>query len=641
MGRRKDKESFAPILGDVDLHLISEGRHERLYDKLGAHVQTIDGKAGVSFAVWAPSAAAVHVVGDFNGWNGRANPLTARAESGVWEGFVAGASEGQKYKYELQTRDGRTLVKCDPCAARAELPPATASMIDVAHHQFCDSAWMRERDETNPQRKPVSIYEVHLGSWMRVAEDHHRSLTYREIAPKLAEYAKRLGFTHVELLPVMEHPFGGSWGYQVTGYFAATSRFGSPDDLRYLIDHLHQNGVGVILDWVPAHFPKDDFALARFDGTALYEHLDPRTGEHPDWGTYIFNYGRHEVRNFLIASALYWLDSFHVDGLRVDAVASMLYLDYSRKEGEWVPNSAGGRENFAATQFLRELNATVYKHHPGIMMIAEESTAWPQVSRPTDVGGLGFGFKWNMGWMHDTLKYFSTDPLYRRHHHSHLTFGLLYAFTEHFVLPLSHDEVVHLKGSMLAKMAGDRWQKFANLRALYGYMWAHPGRKLLFMGSEFAQEREWAHDQSLDWHLCNEAPHRGMQTLVSDLNRFYRENEALWASDDEGSSFRWLDVDSADANVIAFLRVAPASGRMLLCVCNFAGHPHHHYRIGLPREGTYREIINTDAAPYGGSNVGNQGGVIAQHIPHASEPFSAEFTLPPLGVIWFEVPTPG
>ena len=637
MKRASKPPPSTSFLGDVDLYLIREGRHERLFDKLGAHVHTQDGVRGTTFAVWAPNAERVNVVGDWNGWNNRTTALSSRGDAGVWEVFVPNVVAGEKYKFAITTRDGRVVEKADPYAACSEMPPRTASVVAESEFRFRDDAWMKTRNESNPQQRPVSIYEVHLSSWMRVTEEQNRPMSYRELAPKLAEYVLRMGFTHVELLPVMEHPFGGSWGYQVTGYFAPTSRYGTPDDLRFLVDHLHQNNIGVILDWVPAHFPKDEFALARFDGTALYEHLDPRMGEHPDWGTYVFNYGRHEVRNFLIASALYWLESFHADGLRVDAVASMLYLDYSRKEGEWVANSAGGRENFAAIEFLKELNATVYKHHPNILMIAEESTAWPNVSRPTDAGGLGFGFKWNMGWMHDTLAYFSKDPMYRQHHHSHLTFGLLYAFSEHFVLPLSHDEVVHMKGSLLGKMPGDRWQKFANLRALYGYMWAHPGKKLLFMGGEFAQEREWAHDHSLDWHLCDDALHGGMQTLVRDLNARYKEEACLWDSDDRGDSFRWLDVDSRDANVIAFMRTSAHSGKILLCICNFSGNPHEHYRIGLPREGTYREILNTDALVYGGSNVGNQGTVVAQHLPHAGLPYSAEFTLPPLGVMWFVI----
>jgi 1,4-alpha-glucan branching enzyme len=634
----RDPYAFLPTLGELDVYLLGEGKHEELYRRLGAHEREMDGVRGYGFAVWAPSAAGVSVVGDFNGWDGRLHPMRLLGSSGVWEIFIPGLSPGALYKFEIRTRDKVLLFKSDPFAMATEAPPGTASRIHRTEYRFNDGAWLAARASEDPLRRPLSIYEVHLGSWRRKPEEGNRPLAYREMAPLLADYVQDLGFSHVQLMPVMEHPFGGSWGYQVGAYFAPTARFGTPDDFRFFVDHLHQRGIGVILDWVPAHFPKDPFALGRFDGTALYEHLDPRQGEHPDWGTFIFNYGRNEVRNFLLASALFWLSEYHADGLRLDAVASMLYLDYSRSEGQWVPNRFGGRENIDAIELLRELNRLAHARFPGALMIAEESTAWPAVSRPTYVGGLGFTYKWNMGWMHDTLMYFSKDPIYRRFHHDHLTFGLLYAWSENFVLPLSHDEVVHGKRSLLSKMPGDRWQQFANLRALLGYMWAHPGKKLLFMGGEFAQVNEWYHEQSLDWHLLEQPEHRGVQALVRDLNRLYRKIPALWEADTEPAGFHWIDANNADENVVAFLRIAPSSGRRIVCVGNFSPVVRYNYRVGLPHPGFYREILNTDSALYGGSDVGNQGGIRAEGTPWHGQPCSAALTLPPLSTVWFEVP---
>jgi 1,4-alpha-glucan branching enzyme len=558
--------------------------------------------------------------------------------SGIWELFVPGLETGARYKYEIRPREGPPYLKTDPWAAELEMPPATASIIYRSRYRFEDEQWMEARAACETLRSPVSIYEVHLGSWRRVSEERNRWLTYRELAPALADYVTELGFTHVELMPVMEHPFSGSWGYQVSGYFTPTSRFGTPDDFRFFVDYLHRRGIGVILDWVPGHFPTDAFALARFDGTALYEHLDPRMGFQPEWGTYIFNFGRTEVRNFLLGSAECWLREFHADGLRVDAVASMLYLDYARREGEWIPNAEGGRENLEAVAFLRMLNEQAYERNPGVMTLAEESTSWPAVSRPTYAGGLGFSFKWDMGWMHDTLNYFSKDPVHRRWEHRDLTFGMIYAWNENFVLPLSHDEVVHGKRSMLSKMPGDRWQQFANLRALYGYMWARPGKKLLFMGSEFGQWKEWNYDESLDWDVLQGSEHRGLQALVGELNRFYRAQPALWEADHDHAGFQWIAADNADDNMIAFMRIAPTSGQRLVCVSHFSPVVRREYRIGVPRSGYYREILNTDAEIWGGSNVGNGGGVSAEPTPYNGLPYSISITLPPLGVLWFEVP---
>ncbi|HEX9843964.1 MAG TPA: 1,4-alpha-glucan branching protein GlgB [bacterium] len=634
-----DPYGFWPTLGELDLHLFAEGRHEHIYDKLGAHPLEVDGTAGVAFALWAPNARGVSVVGDFNYWDGRRHPMRRLGGSGVWELFVPGLAPGARYKFELRGAFGRLFVKADPYANATEVPPATASVINRSTHHWLDGDWMERRARQDVLREPLSIYEVHLGSWRRKGDHGEQPLTYRELAEPLAHHMRELGFTHVELLPITEHPYGPSWGYQVGSYFAPTARYGTPDDLRSLVDHLHGQGIGVILDWVPAHFPKDEFALGRFDGTALYEHLDPRRGEHPDWHTYIFNYGRNEVRNFLLGSALYWLESFHLDGLRLDAVASLLYLDYSRKEGEWMANPHGGRENLDAIGFLKQLNEVAHARHPGVLMIAEESTAWPGVSRPTYAGGLGFGFKWNMGWMHDTLLYFSKEPVHRRWHHNNLTFGLLYAWSENFILPFSHDEVVHGKGSLLDKMPGDRWQKFANLRALYGYMWAHPGRKLLFMGCEFGQWREWNHANSLDWHLLAEADHRGLQALVQDLNRRYRDEPALYAAESDPASFRWIDAQDAESNVISFRRIVPGQGRELVCVCNLSPVPRQGYRVGLPRAGRWDEVLNTDAARFGGSGLGNLGAIKAVDVPWHGLPCSAEVTLPPLATVWFRSPS--
>jgi 1,4-alpha-glucan branching enzyme len=628
-----DPYRFLPALGELDLHLVGEGRHEELWEELGAHVRELEGVRGVGFAVWAPAARSVSVVGDFNGWDGRLHPMRSLGSAGIWELFVPELEPGSNYKYEIRAQNGGLLLKVDPYALRAEVPPKNASVVFDAQHEWGDEEWLGRRGRSALWRSPVSIYEVHLGSWRLNPLEGNRSLTYVELADELSDYVLDLGFTHVELMPVMEHPFAGSWGYQVTGYYAPTSRFGSPDDFRAFVDRLHQRGLGVVLDWVPAHFPRDEWALARFDGTALYEHQDPRRGAHPDWGTLVFNYGRNEVRNFLVANALFWLREYHADGLRVDAVASMLYLDYSRRAGEWVPNVYGGREDLEAIGFLKETNSVVHGSVPGVLMAAEESTAWPGVSRPTDVGGLGFGFKWNMGWMHDTLDYFQREPVHRMHHHNQLSFGLIYAFTENFILPLSHDEVVHGKGSLFSKMPGDRWQKFATLRALYAHMWAHPGKKLLFMGGELAQEQEWSHERSLDWHLLERADHGGVQALVRDLNRIYREQPALWEVDFEPSGFRWLEANDASWNVLVFARFAADGSRPLVCAGNFSPVPRTGYRIGLPRGGRWVEVLNTDAAGYGGSNVVN-GSVEADQTPWHDQPFSAELTLPPLGVVW-------
>jgi 1,4-alpha-glucan branching enzyme len=630
----RDPYSFLPTLGEVDLYLAGEGRHEELYEKLGAHVREIDGARGVAFAVWAPAARSVSVVGDFDSWDGRLHPMRSLGPTGIWELFVPGVEEGDRYKYEIRAQDGSLLLRADPYAFAAEVPPETSSVVHQSHHEWRDGAWMAQRTDGPPLREPISIYEVHLGSWRRKPEDGDRPLTYLEFADELADYVSELGFTHVELLPVMAHPFSGSWGYQVTSYFAPTPVFGSPDDLREFIDRLHQRGIGVILDWVPAHFPRDEWALARFDGTALYEHADPRRGAHPDWGTLVFNFGRNEVRNFLLSSALFWANEYHVDGIRVDAVASMLYLDYSRKEGEWIPNQFGGNEDLEAVEFLKQLNEVLHSREEGFISAAEESTAWPGVSRPVYLGGLGFGFKWNMGWMHDTLGYFEQDPVYRRYHHHELTFSLVYAFTENFILPLSHDEVVHGKGSLLHKMPGDKWQKLANLRSLYAFQWAHPGKNLLFMGQEFAQEQEWSHERSLDWHLLEDPGHDGVRRLVADLNRVYRGERAMWEVDFEPEGFWWLEPNDAENNVVAFARASKGAEEVMVTVANMSPVPRERYRVGLPRGGRWREAVNTDADVYGGSGVGNYGGVDAEAVPWHGQPFSAELTLPPLGVIW-------
>jgi len=639
-----DPYAFLPTIGELDQYLIGEGRHEELYDKLGAHVREIDSRpphppvTGTAFAVWAPSARAVSVVGDFNSWDGRLHAMRSLGSTGIWELFLPGVGQGTRYKYEILTQDHQLLLKADPYAFATELPPKTASVVFDPQHDWStgDADWMRARPEARPAlERPISIYEVHLGSWRLNTLEGNRSLTYVELADELSAYVNDMGFTHVELLPVMAHPFKGSWGYQVTGYFAPTPFYGSPDDFRTFVDRMHQHGLGVILDWVPAHFPRDEFGLARFDGTALYEHVDPRRGEHPDWGTLVFNYGRHEVRNFLLSNALFWLREYHVDGIRVDAVASMLYLDYSRNEGGWVPNQFGGREDLDAVSFLKEFNEVIYGREPGIVSAAEESTAWPGVSRPTYLGGLGFGFKWNMGWMHDTLSYFQQDPIYRRYHHHELTFSLMYAFSENFILPLSHDEVVHGKGSLYGKMAGgDKWQKLANLRALYAYMWAHPGKKLLFMGSELAQEAEWSYERSLDWHLLEQPGHAGVQTLVRDLNGLYRDEPALWEVDSDPSGFWWLEPNDADSNVVAFARASRGGERVAVFAANLSPVPREGYRLGLPRASRWREAINTDSRFYGGSDMGNLGAIEPEPIPWHNQPVSARVTLPPLAAVW-------
>ena len=618
-----DPYRHPPTIGDLDLHLIREGRHERLWTVLGAQLK--DG--GASFAVWAPNARGVRVIGDFAGWGPHEGwPMRSLGASGVWELFVPGVQEWQRYKFRILGRDGVWREKADPLAQHTEVPPQTASMVFRSGYQWNDGDWMRKRAESKPHQDPMSVYEVHLGSW-------RPGLSYVELAEELTEYVRKMGFTHVELMPVMEHPFGGSWGYQVTGYYAPTSRFGTPDDFRYLVDKLHQAGIGVILDWVPAHFPKDAFALARFDGTPLYEHGDWRLGEHPDWGTYVFDYGRNEVRNFLVANALFWCEEFHADGLRVDAVASMLYLDYSRKDGEWSPNKYGGRENLDAISFLQEMNATVYKHHPGVVTIAEESTSWSGVTRPTYLDGLGFGFKWNMGWMHDTLQYMSKDPVHRQWHHHQMTFSLVYAWSENFVLPISHDEVVHGKGSLAGKMPGDKWRRLAQVRALLAFMWAHPGKQLLFMGCELADFQEWSEERGLDWDLLDDPQHAGVHRLLADLNAIYKTCPPLWSQDTTPAGFRWLSAEDSANNTFSFLRLAP-NGEQVACVVNFAAVPHENYRIGLPKAGTWNEIVNTDSQLYGGSGVGNLGSVRTEDRQWHGQPVSVALRVPPLGALW-------
>jgi 1,4-alpha-glucan branching enzyme len=621
---------FFPTLGEVDRHLIREGRHEELYQALGAHLRRFDGPmgevSGTSFAVWAPNARAVRVVADFNHWVGRNHAMRTLGSSGVWELFVPDVGGGTRYKFEILGRDGHWRQKADPMAFATEVPPSTASVVFHSSYEWDDAEWLAARATRNVHHDPMSIYEVHLGSW-------RQGLSYRDLADQLVKYVKDLGFTHVEFLPVAEHPFGGSWGYQVTSYYAPSSRFGTPDDFRFLVDKLHQAGIGVLVDWVPAHFPKDDWALARFDGEPLYEYADPRRGEHPDWGTLVFDYGRTEVRNFLVANALFWLEQLHIDGLRVDAVASMLYLDYSRKDGEWVPNIYGGREHLEAIAFLQEVNATAYRRSPGIVTIAEESTAWPGVTRPTHLGGLGFGFKWNMGWMHDSLLYMGKEPIHRQYHHHQMTFSLMYAFSENFVLPISHDEVVHGKGSLLRKMPGDRWQQLANVRAYLAYMWAHPGKQLLIMGAELGQEAEWAESRSLDWWLEETPWHAGLQQLVRDLNALYQAHPQLWMLDTDPAGFEWIDANDAPHNTFSFIR-KDAAGRTLVCIVNFAGVPDEDYRVGLPRAGRWREILNTDAEGYGGSGVGNLGGIEAEEVPWHGRPYSASLRVPPLGAVW-------
>jgi 1,4-alpha-glucan branching enzyme len=625
------------MLTEDDVYLFNEGSHYRLYQKLGAHLWNVDGQEGVCFAVWAPNAEYVSVVGDFNGWNRGSHALRVRGESGIWEGFIPGLRRGELYKYHIASRyDGYRVDKTDPFAIYRQVPPDTASRVWDLQYEWGDREWMEHRHRRNSLASPQSIYEVHLGSWARVPEEDNRPLTYRELAQKLTDYLLRMGFTHVEFLPIMEHPFSGSWGYQTTGYFAPTSRHGTPQDFMYLIDYLHQHGIGVYLDWVPSHFPTDEHGLAYFDGTHLFEHADPRQGFHPDWGSYIFNYGRNEVRSFLMSSALMWMDVYHADGLRVDAVASMLYLDYSRKEGEWIPNQYGGRENLDAINFLRRFNTDVYQAHPDVQTVAEESTAWPMVSRPTYVGGLGFGMKWDMGWMHDMLEYMRQEPIYRKYHHNSLTFRMLYAFTENFVLPLSHDEVVHGKGSLIGKMPGDEWQRFANLRLLLGCMYAQPGKKLLFMGGEFGQVREWTHDGSLEWHVLQYPNHSGLQKWVEDLNHVYRSEPALYEIDSDPLGFEWVDCGDSDQSVLTFMRKGHSADDMVLVACNFTPIPRANYRIGVPRGGYWHEIANSDAAQYWGANWGNLGGVEASPVSHHGRPWSVSVTLPALSVLFFK-----
>jgi len=624
------------ILSEDDIYLFNQGTHYRLYDKFGAQPVTIDGVAGTYFAVWAPNAEYVAVIGDWNNWDAGANPLRQRGFSGVWEGFIPHVSKGMRYKFHIASRYyGYREDKTDPFGSYFEVAPQTAAIVWDRNYTWSDQQWMSERGRRHRFDAPISIYEVHLGSWRRKPEEDNRPLNYRELAHELAEHVKECGFTHVELLPVTEHPFYGSWGYQSTGMFAPTSRYGTPQDFMYFVDYLHQHGIGIILDWVPSHFPTDGHGLAYFDGTHLYEHADPRKGYHPDWGSYIYNYGRNEVRSFLISSALCWLDKFHIDGLRVDAVASMLYLDYSRRPGEWIPNEYGGNENLEAISFLRELNTQIYKYYPDVQTFAEESTAWPMVSRPVYVGGLGFGFKWDMGWMHDTLQYFRRDPIYRRFHHNELTFRGLYMFSENYVLPLSHDEVVHGKGSLLDKMAGDVWQKFANLRLLYSYMFAQPGKKLLFMGGEFGQWREWSHDTSLDWHLLMFPSHQGVQRLISDLNRLYRTEPALHELDCDPRGFEWVDANDADSSVYSFLRKS-RSGEHILIVLNATPVVREDYRIGVPFGGWWRELLNSDSEYYWGSGQGNAGGVMAEAVPSHGREFSLRLRLPPLGALFLK-----
>ncbi len=633
-----DPYAFPPLLSDFDLHLLGEGSHWQSYEKLGAHVREISGLQGVQFAVWAPNALRVSVVGDFNRWDGRVNSMRLRGNSGVWEIFIPELKEGMIYKYEIRSRLGELpFLKADPYAFEAELRPKSGSVVATLEgYGWNDDAWMKARGRREWLAAPVSIYEVHLGSWRRASEENNRWLSYREIADQLIPYVKQMGFTHIELLPVMEHPFDASWGYQTIGYFAATSRYGTPKDFMYLVDRCHQENIGVLLDWTPAHFPADAHGLAEFDGTHLYEHADPRQGRHPDWGTLVFNYGRSEVRGFLLSSALFWLDKYHIDGLRVDAVASMLYLDYSRRAGEWIPNEFGGRENLAAIAFLKRLNEVANERHPGVLMVAEESTAWPAVSRPTYLGGLGFTLKWNMGWMNDTLSYFAHEPIHRKYHHNRMTFSMLYAFTENFVLPLSHDEVVHGKRSLIDKMPGDLWLQFANLRLLFAYMWAHPGKKLLFMGGEFAQRSEWFHAVSLEWNLLQYPEHRGMQHLIADLNAIYRREPALHEVDFEWQGFQWIDCNDADASVLSFIRRARNAQESLVIVANFTPVARENYRVGVPEPGWYREIFNSDAHYYAGSNYGNGGGVMAEPVRWMGMEYSLPLRLPPLAAVYFK-----
>ena len=632
----RDAYSFLPTLGETDIYLFAQGNENRIYEKLGAQIRVIDGVPGSSFAVWAPNANRISVVGEFNGWDGRRHMMRLIGTSGVWEIFIPGVGEGTHYKYEIRSVHGAVALKTDPYGFFFESAPKNASIVwDNRKFGWTDEAWMKRRAAQNPFRSPTSIYEVHLGSWRK--KNAFESLSYRDLAPALVDYVRQMGFTHVEFMPVSEHAYYPSWGYQVTGFYSPTSRFGTPDDFQFLVNALHEAGIGVIVDWVPAHFPRDEWALANFDGTALYEHEDPRKGAHQDWGTLIFNFGRNEVRNFLAANALFWCDRFHIDGLRVDAVASMLYLDYSRQQGEWIPNQYGGRENIEAVDFLRHFNHTVHTEHPGVLTIAEESTAWPLVTRPPYIGGLGFSLKWNMGWMHDTLKYFSLDPIYRKYHQNDLTFAMIYHHNENFILPLSHDEIVHGKGSMIGKMPGDDWQKFANLRALLGYQWLFPGKKLMMMGVEFGQTAEWNENKELDWWLLGAGPyHRGLQRFVGDLNQLYKQEPALWEADYEPNGFQWIDCGDAEHSILSFIRRNVSGSRQVVVILNLTPGFHTNYRIGLPLGGFWKEILNSDAFGYAGSNQGNLGGVEAQPNPTHGQPFSAEFTLPPLSTIVFQ-----
>lgn len=636
-----DAYCFPPQLSDFDLHLFSEGRHWHAYKLLGSHAREVEGVAGIQFAVWAPNAERVSVVGDFNAWDGRAHPMRSRGGTGVWELFIPALQSGGYYKYEIRDRDSNIHIKIDPYAQAFQKRPQTAGILaPVSSFRWSDAAWQKARARADWQHQPMSVYEIHLGSWRRNADDSF--INYRILAQEIADYVVAMGFTHIELLPITEHPLDASWGYQCTGYFAPTSRFGTPDDFRFFVDHFHQRGIGVLLDWVPAHFPKDAYALARFDGSALYEHADPRMGEHRDWGTLIFNFGRNEVKNFLLSSALYWLEEYHIDGLRVDAVASMLYLDYSREAGEWIPNKYGGNENLEAVDFMRELNTVAHEQHPGTLMIAEESTAWPAVSRPTYLGGLGFSMKWNMGWMHDTLSYMQKDPIYRHFHHDLLTFGLLYAFTENFVLPFSHDEVVHGKHSMLDKMPGDGWQKFANLRLLYTFMFSYPGKKLLFQGCEFGQGKEWDFDASLDWELLERPQHQGLRQLVADLNRLYQTLPALYEVDFDPAGFEWIDCHDSSQSVLSYARKSQSGKASVVAVFNFTPVPRTNYRIGVPQAGFYREAVNSDAETYGGSNLGNQGGARSEAVSWMGRAHSLQISLPPLaGLIMVHEPEAG
>lgn len=642
-GKKKEKKGNIiydiSLLTEHDIYLFKEGNHFKLYEKLGSHPLIFDGKKGTLFSVWAPNAERVFVMGDFNKWNKNSHPLKVREDgSGIWEGFIPDVGHGDTYKYHIISRYHSYKVdKGDPFSLYWQVPPETASIVWNIDYEWRDSEWMRKRYLKNSLNSPISIYEVHLGSWRRVPEDNNRYLTYREMAHYLVRYVKEMGFTHVEFLPVMEHPFYGSWGYQTVGYFAPTSRYGTPQDFMYLVDCLHQNEIGVILDWVPSHFPSDEHGLVYFDGTHLYEHADPRKGFHPEWNSYIFNYGRYEVRNFLISSALFWLEKYHIDGLRVDAVASMLYLDYARRDGEWIPNEFGGKENIEAIAFLKKFNEMVYSNFSGVQTIAEESTAWPMVSRPAYVGGLGFGMKWNMGWMHDTLDYFSVDPIFRKYRHNQLTFSIWYAFSENFVLPLSHDEVVHGKGSLYGKMAGaDEWQRYANLRLLFGYMYGHPGKKLLFMGGELAQWKEWNHDESLEWHVLQYPFHQGVQRWVRDLNHLYKNESALYQLDFSNEGFEWIDFSDWGKSIISFIRKAKNRDEIILVACNFTPVPRYNYRIGVPKGGFWRELLNSDATIYSGSGHGNGGGVEASPIPSHGRYYSLSLTLPPLGILFFK-----